>query len=50
MIAGICLGIMVMFVLLKNSAKNPPRLESNELLRLRRLSDRLHREDAQPFE
>jgi hypothetical protein len=51
MLAGICVGIAVLAWLLRASAeKGPLRLDVGELTRLRSLSDKLHREEVQPFE
>jgi hypothetical protein len=49
----ICLGaciIILLLVLFFGAAECPPKLEHAELLRLRRLSDKLHREDILPLE
>ncbi len=51
MLAGICVGIALLAWLLRSSAGRAPlRLEGGELSRLRSLSDKLHREEVQPFE
>ena len=51
MLAGICIGIALLACLLRSSAgKGPLRVEGGELIRLRALSDKLHREQVQPFE
>ena len=51
MLAGICVGIALLAWLLRSGAeKGPLRVEGGELTRLRSLSDKLHREEVQPFE
>ena len=49
MIAGICLCVMLMALLLRGG-KGPARIEHDDLMRLRRLAEKLHREDVHPFE
>lgn len=46
----IFLGIMLLLIFLCSGAKSRSRLERDELQRVRRLSDKIHREEALPFE
>jgi len=51
MVAGICIGIALLAWLLRPGAgKGRLRVEGGELIRLRSLSDKLHREEVHPFE
>jgi hypothetical protein len=51
MLAGIGIGIALLIWLLHFSAgKGPLRIDSGDLIRLRSLSDKLRREEVQPFE
>jgi hypothetical protein len=45
-----CVGIVLVIVCWCVTAKGPPPLRRNELERVRRLSDKIHREDVLPFD
>ncbi len=46
----ICVGILLVVAFLCGAAKGRPRLERDDLQRLKRLSDQIHREEILPFE
>jgi hypothetical protein len=48
LVAG-CLVVLLVVYFLRVRRKGPPRLEAGELGRLRRLSDKLHRDGIHPF-
>jgi hypothetical protein len=49
MLVAVCVGILLMIYWLRERRKSPPRLEAGELNRLRRLSEKLHRDSTHPF-
>jgi hypothetical protein len=46
----IFVGIALVLILLCGTAKGRSRLERDDLERVRRLSDKIHREEVLPFE
>jgi hypothetical protein len=49
MLVAVCVGILLMVFFLRVRRRGPPRLEAGELSRLRRLSDKCHRDSIHPF-
>lgn len=49
LIAATCLVVFVLTVLIRSLGQNQP-LDRNEVHRLRRFSERSHREESLPFE
>jgi hypothetical protein len=49
MLVAVCVGTLLMVWFARARRKGPPRLEAHELRRLRRLSDKFHRDSIHPF-
>jgi hypothetical protein len=50
MIAGLCVAIMFVALFSRGFGRGPAPLEHDDLIRLRRMKERLQREDVHPFE
>jgi len=46
----ICVGVLLLALLLRGAAEGRPPAESDELRRMRRLSEKIRREAILPFE